>query len=70
MHDAIIAADTIGYPVAMKADVTNLVHKTDAGLVILNIRDEVGIRDAFQTITSNARTAWAIGDSFNGVTVQ
>ena len=70
VNDAVIAADTIGYPVAMKADVTNLPHKTDAGLVILNIRDEVGIRDAFQTITSNARTAGAIGDSFNGVTVQ
>ncbi|MBC8280141.1 MAG: acetate--CoA ligase family protein [Chloroflexi bacterium] len=68
--DAVKAASEIGYPVAMKADVVNLPHKTDAGLVMLGLKDEAAVREAFQTMMSNAEKAGAIGDSFNGVTVQ
>ena len=67
---AVKAASEIGYPVVMKADVTNLPHKTDAGLVILGLHDEVAVRNAYETIMANATKAGAIGTSFNGITVQ
>ena len=67
---AVKAASEIGYPVVMKADVTNLPHKTDAGLVILGLQDEVAVRNAYETIMANATKAGAIGTSFNGITVQ
>ena len=68
--DAVTAANKIGYPVVIKADVTDLPHKTDAGLVMLDLKDEAAVREAFQTIMSNADKAGATGDNFNGVTVQ
>ena len=67
---AVKAASEIGYPVVMKADVTNLPHKTDAGLVILGLQNEVAVRNAYETIMANATKAEAIGTSFNGITVQ
>jgi len=68
--DAVAAANEIGYPVAMKADVTNLPHKTDAGLVKLGINDDGAVRAAFDEITANAASAGAVGDGFNGISVQ
>ena len=68
--DAVAAANKIGYPVVIKADVTDLPHKTDSGLVMLDLKDEAAVREAFQTIMSNADKAGATGDNFNGVTVQ
>ena len=67
---AVKAASEIGYPVVMKADVTNLPHKTDAGLVILGLQNEVAVRNAYKTIMANATKAGALGTSFNGITVQ
>ncbi len=67
---AVKAASEIGYPVVMKADVTNLPHKTDAGLVILGLQNEVAVRNAYETIMANATKAGAIGTSFNGIAVQ
>jgi acyl-CoA synthetase (NDP forming) len=70
IDDAVAAASEIGYPVAMKADVINLPHKTDAGLVMLGLRDEAAVRKAFDTIKANAAHAGAVGDGLNGVSVQ
>jgi acetyltransferase len=39
------AADEIGYPVVLKADAQSIVHKTDSGAVILDIRDADLLRD-------------------------
>ncbi|MEP7023257.1 MAG: GNAT family N-acetyltransferase, partial [Actinomycetota bacterium] len=41
------AAAELGYPVAAKAIVPGLVHKTDAGAVRLNLRDADEVRGAF-----------------------
>ena len=68
--EAVNSASEIGYPVAMKADVTNLPHKTDAGLVMLGLQDEAAVRSAHETIMTNAAKAGAVGERFNGVTVQ
>ena len=67
---AVAAADEIGYPVVMKADVSNLPHKTDAGLVKLSIRNRDEVRKAFDDITSNFANSGAVGVIFNGISVQ
>lgn len=44
---AIAAAETLGYPVAMKAVAAHLAHKTDLGLVRLGLRDAKQVEAAF-----------------------
>ncbi|MDA1127816.1 MAG: acetate--CoA ligase family protein [Chloroflexi bacterium] len=72
--DAVRAAGEIGYPVVLKADVTNMPHKTEAGLVMLGLHDENAVRSAYETIVSIAAAADLGGGSgsgtMNGVLVQ
>ena len=70
VDNAVAAANEIGYPVVMKADATNLPHKTDAGLVKLGIRNSDEVRKAFDEITSSFTKSGAVGVTFNGITVQ
>ena len=66
---AVEAAQKIGYPVAVKAESTALVHKSDAGAVMLDIADEVALKRGFKRTLA---AAWATvpWDSINGVLVQ
>jgi acetate---CoA ligase (ADP-forming) len=41
---AVAAAERIGYPVVLKADVAGLTHKTEAGGVLLDVADAVAVR--------------------------
>lgn len=47
-NDAIEAARTIGYPLAMK--VVGLAHKSDAGGVILNVSSEQEVKESFHKL--------------------
>jgi acyl-CoA synthetase (NDP forming)/GNAT superfamily N-acetyltransferase len=53
-----------GVPVALKADVPGLVHKTDAGGVELDLRSEAEVRAAYR------RLAGLFGDQLHAVLVQ
>ena len=64
---AVEAGSEIGYPVVLKADVTGMPHKTEAGLVKLGLDDEAAVRAAYDEVTSNAANA---GAGMNGVLVQ
>lgn len=44
----------IGYPVVMKIVSPEILHKSDAGGVKVNIRDENSLREAYNTILKNA----------------
>ena len=68
--DAVTAANEIAYPVVLKADVANMPHKTEAGLVMLGIQDDDAVRAAYHQVISNAANAGAVGDGINGVSVQ
>jgi acetyl coenzyme A synthetase (ADP forming)-like protein len=57
-------ADALGYPVALKAAATDLVHKTDVGGVALRLTDEAAVRAAF------ARMEDRLGAGMGGATVQ
>src|ERR1043165_2212357 len=47
------AAAVIGYPVALKAQVTGLAHKSDIGGVILNIADEHALAGGWARLNEN-----------------
>ena len=64
---AVEAGSEIGYPLVLKADVTGMPHKTEAGLVKLGLDDEAAVRAAYDEVTSNAANA---GAGMNGVLVQ
>jgi acyl-CoA synthetase (NDP forming)/GNAT superfamily N-acetyltransferase len=62
--DAAAAAARAGYPVALKAEVPGLVHKTDAGAVLLELATEAGVRSGYRQL------AGRFGGRLAGVAVQ
>ena len=46
-EDAVAAAERLGYPVVVKADVKGVAHKAAAGLVELGVASEEGMRTTF-----------------------
>lgn len=63
-----IAADT-GYPVALKAQSTALSHKTEAGGVLLGIKNEDELRVAWDRLSANIDSA-SPGLKLDGVLVE
>ena len=53
--EAIKIAKKIGYPVVMKIVSPQIIHKSDAGGVKVNLTNDDEIRSAFKTITANAK---------------
>ncbi len=47
---AVQVAVELGYPVVMKGLSREVLHKTDAGLVVLDVDDEEGVRSAFHVL--------------------
>ncbi|MBI2187333.1 MAG: GNAT family N-acetyltransferase [Acidobacteria bacterium] len=54
---AAATAREIGYPVVLKAAGPEIVHKTEIGGVILDVRDESSLRDAWHTLRARAGEA-------------
>ncbi len=50
--EAVAAARAIGFPVVLKGVSRAVVHKSDLGLVRLNLRDEAALRAAFADVTA------------------
>ena len=67
---AITAAETIGYPVALKVDSPDILHKTEAGVIRLGLTDAAQVRAAYGDIMSNAAAAAPAGAAINGALVQ
>jgi acetyltransferase len=51
---AVAAAEQLGFPVALKLDSPDILHKTEAGVVRLNLRDATQVRTAYTEILANA----------------
>jgi acyl-CoA synthetase (NDP forming) len=51
---AVAAAEQLGFPVALKVDSPDILHKTEAGVVRLNLADAVQVRTAYAEILANA----------------
>ena len=67
---AVAAAETIGYPVALKVDSPDILHKTEAGVIRLGLTDGAQVRAAYGDIMSNAAAAAPAGAAINGALVQ
>ncbi|MFP4001459.1 MAG: acetate--CoA ligase family protein [Candidatus Natronoplasma sp.] len=52
---AVKVAEEIGYPVVMKVVSEDIIHKSDAGGIALNLENEEEVVDAYQAIYSNCR---------------
>lgn len=55
LDDAVRGAEKIGYPVVMKVVSRDILHKSDAGGVALDIEDKNEVIDAYQAILRNSR---------------
>jgi len=53
--EAVEAANNIGYPTVMKIASPQIVHKSDAGGVKVNLSSDEEVRDAFKVIVDNAK---------------
>ena len=53
IEDAKAAAARIGFPVVLKAQATELAHKSDAGGVILSLQSESAVADGWSQLYSN-----------------
>ncbi len=55
VEEAVQAAEKIGYPVVMKVISRDILHKSDAGGVVLDLMNEKEVVDAYQAIMRNCR---------------
>lgn len=67
--EAIRLAAEIGYPVVMKIVSPDILHKSDAGGVKVNIRNEAEAREAYSSIMKNARN-YKEDANIHGIAVQ
>ncbi|MFH0724986.1 MAG: acetate--CoA ligase family protein [Pseudomonadota bacterium] len=67
--EAVVAAEKIGYPVVMKIVSSQIVHKSDAGGVMVGPANEGAVRQAFKDITANAG-AYDPAARIDGVLIQ
>ena len=64
VESAINACESLGYPVVMKVVSPQIIHKSDVGGVMVNIRHEVQAKTAFEEIAHHAQ-----GKDFRGVVI-
>jgi acyl-CoA synthetase (NDP forming) len=67
--EAVAAAERLGYPVVLKIESPDILHKTEAGVVWLNLRNALEVRDAGETLFERARTISPV-PRINGLLVQ
>jgi acetyltransferase len=68
-NEAVELAEEIGYPVVLKIVSPDILHKSDAGGVKVNITDEAGVREHYQAILKNAK-AYKANAEIHGIVVQ
>ena len=66
---AVAAAERIGYPVAVKVNSADILHKTEAGGIRLGLADGDAVRTAFAEVVANAGT-YDANARIDGVVVQ
>jgi acetyltransferase len=68
-NEALVAAESIGFPVAMKVSSADITHKSDVGGVRLNIRNAQAVRSTFNDLMGETLRAFP-GARIAGVTVE
>ncbi|NGM23614.1 acetate--CoA ligase family protein [Roseomonas stagni] len=67
--EAAAAATALGFPVALKAESADIPHKTEAGVIRLNLADAASVEAAFDAVMQRALAATK-ADRIAGVLVQ
>jgi acetate---CoA ligase (ADP-forming) len=67
--EAVAAAATIGGAVALKVQSPDILHKTEAGAVVLGMSGEAAVRDGYRTVLARAEAAHP-GAKIDGVLIQ
>ena len=67
--DAVAAAEALGYPVVLKVESPDLPHKTEAGVIRLNLRTADEVRTGYEAVMANAEKV-SPPPRINGVLVQ
>jgi acyl-CoA synthetase (NDP forming) len=68
-EDAVRAAEGIGYPVVLKIDSPDILHKTEAGGVLVGVDSAEAVREGYERIVAAAR-AYRADARVDGVQVQ
>jgi acyl-CoA synthetase (NDP forming) len=68
-EEAVAAAVELGLPVALKVESADIPHKTEAGVLRLDLRDEAAVRRAYAEVMANAEKVEP-SPRINGVLVQ
>lgn len=68
-EEAVAAANRLGYPVALKIESTDILHKTEAGGVRLGVASADAVRTAYAALETSAR-AYKPDARIDGVLVQ
>ena len=66
-QDAQAAARRIGYPVVLKLAASSLVHKTEAGGVLLNLKDEAAVASGWAELAKIAAEHLPLGEPWQAV---
>lgn len=67
--EAVEQGKKIGFPLVMKIVSPDILHKSDAGGVKVNIKDEAGVRETYRTILANAKN-YKASANIHGVAIQ
>jgi acetyl coenzyme A synthetase (ADP forming)-like protein len=67
--EAVELASKTGFPVVMKIVSPDILHKSDAGGVKVNVKDEAGVRDTWKTIMANVK-AYKPEADIHGIAIQ
>jgi acyl-CoA synthetase (NDP forming) len=67
--EAATLAEQIGFPVVLKIGSPEIIHKSDAGGVMVNLKDAIEVQDAYRKILENAKK-YNSKARINGVLVQ
>jgi len=54
-EEAVKAAEEVGFPVVLKIVSPQILHKSDVGGVVLNVKDAQGVREAYEGILNNVK---------------
>ena len=68
-NEALIVAESIGFPIAMKVLSTDITHKSDAGGVRLNINSAHEVRSVYRQLIDEVQSK-VPGASISGVTIE
>jgi acetyltransferase len=68
-NEALVAAESLGFPVAMKISAPQLSHKSDVGGVRLNINDAHAVRNTYNAMVNTVQKQHP-GSQIRGVTVE